>query len=42
MLPSGDEAKRLLRSLRNCKIHIFKDNGHTILLVRGKIFFSVL
>lgn len=42
MLPSGNEAKRLLKSLRNCKIRNFKDNGHTILLVRDNFFFSVL
>lgn len=33
MLPSGDEARRLLSSIENCKIKYFKDNGHTILLV---------
>ncbi|KAG5549362.1 hypothetical protein RHGRI_014643 [Rhododendron griersonianum] len=42
MLPSGDEAKRLLRSLRNCKIHIFKDNGHTILLEDGVNLLTVI
>ncbi|XP_011081015.1 acyltransferase-like protein At1g54570, chloroplastic [Sesamum indicum] len=32
MLPSGDEARRLRRTLQNCKVRYFKDNGHTILL----------
>lgn len=32
MLPSGDEAKRLGRTLKNCRVRIFKDNGHTLLL----------
>ncbi|XP_073145072.1 phytyl ester synthase 1, chloroplastic-like isoform X2 [Henckelia pumila] len=35
MLPSGDEAQRLLSSIQNCKIKYFKDNGHTILLEDG-------
>ncbi|XP_073303171.1 phytyl ester synthase 1, chloroplastic-like isoform X1 [Primulina huaijiensis] len=35
MLPSEDEARRLLRSIQNCKIKYFKDNGHTILLEDG-------
>ncbi|XP_027155146.1 acyltransferase-like protein At1g54570, chloroplastic, partial [Coffea eugenioides] len=35
MLPSGDEAQRLERSLRNCKVKYFKDNGHAILLEDG-------
>ncbi|GAB4835954.1 mRNA-binding ribosome synthesis protein [Ancistrocladus abbreviatus] len=33
MLPSEDEAKRLSSLLKNCKVHNFKDNGHTLLLV---------
>lgn len=33
MLPSRDEAWRLLKSLKNCDVRYFKDNGHTILLV---------
>ncbi|KAG6418856.1 hypothetical protein SASPL_121062 [Salvia splendens] len=33
MLPSRDEAWRLLKSLKNCNIRYFKDNGHTILLI---------
>ncbi|XP_041990169.1 acyltransferase-like protein At1g54570, chloroplastic isoform X1 [Salvia splendens] len=35
MLPSRDEAWRLLKSLKNCNIRYFKDNGHTILLEDG-------
>lgn len=33
MLPSRDEAWRLMKSLKNCNVRYFKDNGHTILLV---------
>ncbi|PNX91892.1 acyltransferase-like protein chloroplastic-like [Trifolium pratense] len=32
MLPSVNEAQRLAGSLKNCKVRIFKDNGHTLLL----------
>ncbi|WJX80201.1 mRNA-binding ribosome synthesis protein [Trifolium repens] len=32
MLPSVNEAQRLASSLKNCKVRIFKDNGHTLLL----------
>ncbi|CAI8615521.1 unnamed protein product [Vicia faba] len=32
MLPSVNEAQRLASTLKNCKIRIFKDNGHTLLL----------
>ncbi|KAI4350028.1 hypothetical protein L6164_010556 [Bauhinia variegata] len=35
MLPSGEEAKRLKRSLQNCKVRYFKDSGHTLLLEDG-------
>ncbi|KAF7817857.1 acyltransferase-like protein [Senna tora] len=35
LLPSGDEAKRLARSLQNCKIRYFENNGHTLLLEDG-------
>lgn len=40
MLPSGDEAKRLGRTLKNCRVRIFKDNGHTLLLVGGLYLFK--
>lgn len=33
MLPSRDEANRLLRSLHNCNIRLFQGRGHTLLLV---------
>lgn len=33
MLPSRDEARRLERSIGNCRVRFYKDNGHTILLV---------
>ncbi|KAL2517044.1 Acyltransferase-like protein [Abeliophyllum distichum] len=42
MLPSKDEAWRLLRSLRNCKIRYFKDNGHTILLEDGVNLLTII
>ncbi|XP_004494663.1 phytyl ester synthase 1, chloroplastic [Cicer arietinum] len=32
MLPSVNEAQRLAGTLKNCKVRIFKDNGHTLLL----------
>ncbi|KAF2287917.1 hypothetical protein GH714_003204 [Hevea brasiliensis] len=32
ILPSGDEAKRLKSSLRNCTVRLFKEHGHAILL----------
>ncbi|XP_057764058.1 phytyl ester synthase 1, chloroplastic-like [Salvia miltiorrhiza] len=35
MLPSRDEAWRLSKSLKNCNIRYFKDNGHTILMEDG-------
>ena len=38
LLPSGDEARRLKSTLKNCTVRHFKDNGHTILLVSGFSF----
>ncbi|KAK7258760.1 hypothetical protein RIF29_24345 [Crotalaria pallida] len=35
ILPSENEAQRLARSLENCKVRNFKDNGHTFLLEDG-------
>ncbi|GER40507.1 esterase/lipase/thioesterase family protein [Striga asiatica] len=35
MLPSRDEASKLLSTLQNCKMRYFNDNGHTILLEDG-------
>lgn len=44
MVPSRDEAQRLKKSLQNCTVRHFKDNGHTLLLVSSMIacrmFFS--
>nr|AZM65201.1 diacylglycerol acyltransferase 2 [Vitellaria paradoxa] len=42
MLPSGDEAKRLSKSLQNCKIRHFKDNGHTILMEDGVNLLTII
>lgn len=42
MLPSGDEAKRLLSSLQNCRVRYFKDNGHTLLLEDGMNLMTVI
>ncbi|XP_035838425.1 acyltransferase-like protein At1g54570, chloroplastic isoform X3 [Helianthus annuus] len=35
ILPSIDEARRLLRLLKHCDVRVFADNGHTILLESG-------
>ncbi|KAF7817858.1 acyltransferase-like protein [Senna tora] len=35
MLPSGDEARRLASSLRKCKVRLFEEKGHTLLLEDG-------
>ncbi|XP_038890110.1 acyltransferase-like protein At1g54570, chloroplastic isoform X2 [Benincasa hispida] len=35
MVPSGDEAQRLRKSLQNCTVRYFKENGHTLLLEDG-------
>lgn len=32
MLPSSEEARRLLKVLPNCRVRYFKDSGHTLLL----------
>ncbi|KAI5676486.1 hypothetical protein M9H77_07436 [Catharanthus roseus] len=42
MLPSGDEAKRLERSIKNCKVRFFKDNGHTILMEDGVNLLTII
>ncbi|CAI9784536.1 unnamed protein product [Fraxinus pennsylvanica] len=42
MLPSENEAWRLSRSIRNCKIRYFKDNGHTILLEDGVNLLTII
>ncbi|KVI08492.1 Diacylglycerol acyltransferase [Cynara cardunculus var. scolymus] len=42
MLPSKDEAKRLSRTLQNCKVCYYKDNGHTILLEDGLNLLTVI
>lgn len=42
VLPSGDEARRLLSSIQNCKIKYFKDNGHTILLEDGTNLLTII
>uniref|UniRef100_A0A0E0FS46 Serine aminopeptidase S33 domain-containing protein n=1 Tax=Oryza nivara TaxID=4536 RepID=A0A0E0FS46_ORYNI len=36
LLPSGEEADRLFKSLKNCRVRYFKDNGHTLLLILRK------
>ncbi|KZV18365.1 acyltransferase-like protein chloroplastic-like [Dorcoceras hygrometricum] len=35
MLPSGEEAWRILRSIQNCEIRCFKDKRHNILMEDG-------
>ncbi|CAO2192417.1 unnamed protein product [Urochloa humidicola] len=42
LLPSGDEADRLFKALKNCRIRYFKDNGHTLLLEDGINLLSVI
>ncbi|KAK4486449.1 hypothetical protein RD792_009127 [Penstemon davidsonii] len=42
MLPSRDEALRLLSSIRNCKIRHFKDNGHSILSEDGVNLLTII
>uniref|UniRef100_A0A7N0UA87 AB hydrolase-1 domain-containing protein n=1 Tax=Kalanchoe fedtschenkoi TaxID=63787 RepID=A0A7N0UA87_KALFE len=42
MLPSLEEADRLKASLQKCRVRIFKDNGHTILLEDGVCLMSVI
>ncbi|RWR94688.1 Diacylglycerol acyltransferase [Cinnamomum micranthum f. kanehirae] len=42
MIPSRDEAERLLNSLQNCKTRLFKDNGHTLLLEDGVCLLTVI
>ncbi|XP_030466934.1 phytyl ester synthase 1, chloroplastic-like isoform X1 [Syzygium oleosum] len=42
MLPSRDEAQRLMNSLKNCRVRYFKDNGHTLLLEDGINLLTVI
>ncbi|KAL2942506.1 hypothetical protein RDABS01_030856 [Bienertia sinuspersici] len=42
LLPSGDEAKRLSRLLKNCEVRTFKENGHTLLLEDGINLLTVI
>ncbi|VAH16192.1 unnamed protein product [Triticum turgidum subsp. durum] len=36
LLPSGEEADRLFKALKNCRVRYFKENGHTLLLVHSQ------
>ncbi|XP_062210624.1 phytyl ester synthase 1, chloroplastic-like isoform X2 [Phragmites australis] len=42
LLPSGDEADRLFKTLKNCRVRYFKDNGHTLLLEDGINLLSII
>ncbi|KMT13485.1 hypothetical protein BVRB_4g082640 [Beta vulgaris subsp. vulgaris] len=42
MLPSGDEAKRLSRMLKNCEVRTFVENGHALLLEDGINLLTVI
>ncbi|KAL6627860.1 hypothetical protein ACP70R_031586 [Stipagrostis hirtigluma subsp. patula] len=42
LLPSGEEADRLFKALKKCRVRYFKDNGHTLLLEDGINLLSVL
>nr|GEY10363.1 acyltransferase-like protein At1g54570, chloroplastic [Tanacetum cinerariifolium] len=35
LMPSKNEARRLSKELKNCKVRVFEGNGHTILLESG-------
>lgn len=42
LLPSGEEADRLFKALKNCRVRYFKDNGHTLLLEDGVNLLTVI
>ncbi|XP_020186677.1 phytyl ester synthase 1, chloroplastic [Aegilops tauschii subsp. strangulata] len=42
LLPSGEEADRLFKGLKNCRVRYFKENGHTLLLEDGVNLLSVI
>lgn len=42
MVPSRDEADRLNKSLKNCTVRHFKDNGHTFLLEDGISLMTII
>ncbi|PQQ11439.1 acyltransferase-like protein [Prunus yedoensis var. nudiflora] len=42
MVPSRDEAQRLMSSLQNCTVRHFNDNGHTLLLEDGINLLTVI
>ncbi|XP_037450681.1 acyltransferase-like protein At1g54570, chloroplastic [Triticum dicoccoides] len=42
LLPSGEEADRLFKALKNCRVRYFKENGHTLLLEDGVNLLSVI
>ncbi|KAF8018011.1 hypothetical protein BT93_H3034 [Corymbia citriodora subsp. variegata] len=42
MLPSREEAHRLTKSLKNCRVRYFKDNGHILLMEDGISLLSVI
>ncbi|TVU20888.1 hypothetical protein EJB05_30489 [Eragrostis curvula] len=42
LLPSGEEADQLYKTLKNCRVRYFKDNGHTLLLEDGMNLLSVI
>uniref|UniRef100_A0A0E0JIU2 Serine aminopeptidase S33 domain-containing protein n=1 Tax=Oryza punctata TaxID=4537 RepID=A0A0E0JIU2_ORYPU len=42
LLPSGEEADKLFKSLKKCRVRYFKDNGHTLLLEDGVNLLSVI
>ncbi|KAG0466817.1 hypothetical protein HPP92_018397 [Vanilla planifolia] len=42
MLPSGNEADRLWKSIKNCRVRYFKESGHTLLLEDGINLFTVI
>ncbi|KAL8166415.1 hypothetical protein V2J09_007914 [Rumex salicifolius] len=42
LIPSEEEAKRLSGVLKDCKVRLFKDNGHTLLLEDGINLLTVI
>ncbi|OWM66972.1 hypothetical protein CDL15_Pgr000424 [Punica granatum] len=42
MIPSREEGQRLVKSIRNCRVRHFKDNGHTLLMEEGINLLTVI
>ncbi|KAK4776341.1 hypothetical protein SAY86_005029 [Trapa natans] len=42
MIPSREEGQRLVKSIKNCRVRHFKDNGHTLLMEEGLNLLTVI